>query len=367
MTFNKVESVFSFNLQNLTTSAFLLTSEPIPDDIFGSTVPITEGFKVSIEDITFAVPISYYSAEFTFDADSTDGDLRIWTALLGFAITDLWFDFGSPVPVPTIDATQVDLQFRFTGVAPDNDSPVTSGGSFSTQWERAAFGGDGTEANVQLRIPFELWDLEGNDGAGRQIEVAVINRNADVASPYGNDVGTASTARWRMSGRDYIIVINEDYADDPNKLRSIVNQNTTWLLFFQQAGASVWSTGDEFTLRYVNPIQAGIDVYHFQVPTELEVLGIAETFLLSQNYPNPFNPETTIRYSLPVQSDVKLLIYNLLGQEVFRFEIAGQKIGEYEVVWNGKNQRGNPLSSGLYIYKFSAGDFVQTKKMLLLK
>ena len=196
---------------------------------------------------------------------------------------------------------------------------------------------------------------------------AVINRNADGDSPYGNDVGSPTNARWRMRGRDYIIVINRDYVNSNRTLRSIVNPNATWMLFFEQSGSSVWSTGDELTLKYVNPIQAGIDEYRFQVPTEVEVIGAPESFLLSQNYPNPFNPETKIDYSLPEQSDVKLLIYNLLGQEVFRFDIAGQKAGEHQIVWNGKNSRGNELASGLYIYKFSAGDFVQTKKMLLLK
>ena len=252
-------------------------------------------------------------------------------------------------------------------MAPDNDSPVTSGGSFSTQWSKASFGGNGSESHVQLRIPFELWDLEGNDGAGRQIEVAVINRNADRASPYGDNVGTASTARWRMSGRDYIIVINKEYSNNSRVFRSLTDRAATWMLFFDQSGVSVWSTGDEFTLKYVNPIQAGIDEYRFQVPTELEVIGAPESFTLSQNYPNPFNPETTIKYSLPEQSDVKLLIYNLLGQEVYRFELPGQSAGEHQLTWNGRNSRGNELSSGLYIYKFSAGDFVQTKKMVLLK
>ena len=366
ITINKVESLFSFNLENLSTSTMLFQSEPFPDDKYSSTVPITEGFKVTFEDIIFKGPKTFRSVEQT-----GAGGLSLWgDAQLFGNPTGFWFEFGSSTYVPTIDASQVDLQFRFTGVdAGDNDSPVTSGGSFSTQWEREAFGvSDLTGfARVQLRIPFELWDLEGNDGAGRQIEVAVINRNVDGEAPYGNDVGTVASARYRMTGRDYIVVINENYQNNAIKIRSIVNRNATWLLFFEQGGASVWTTGDEYTIKYVNPIQAGKDVYRFQVPSEIEVIGAPESFELSQNYPNPFNPETTIRYSLPVQSDVKLLIYNLLGQEVFRFELTGQNAGEHQLTWNGKNGRGNVLSSGLYIYKFTAGDFSRTKKMLLLK
>lgn len=170
-----------------------------------------------------------------------------------------------------------------------------------------------------------------------------------------------------MSGRDYIVVLNKEYTDDPSQLRSLTDRSATWLLFFQQAGASVWSTGDVFTVRYANPLRPGVDEYCFQVPTELEAIGIPETFELSQNFPNPFNAETTIQYSLPVQSDVKLLIYNLLGQEVFRLEVSGQKLGKYQIRWDGKNKRGNELFSGLYIYRFFAGNFVQTKMMILLK
>jgi len=375
VTVNKVESVFSFNLENLSTSIFLLQSEPFPDDEFSSTVPITEGFKVVFEDFIFNPPKSYKSAEQTTAGDSTFFGLEFWGdgRLFGNP-TGLWFEFFDPgegPPVPTINAMQVDLEFRFTGVdGGDNDSPVTSGGSFSTQWEQAAFGEPDLSvfANVQLRIPFELWDLEGNDGAGRQIEVAVINRNADGAAPYGDVVGTAATARYRMAGRDYIIVLNKDYTDDPNQVRSLNDLSATWLLFFNQSGTSVWATGDKLTLRYVNPIQAGLDVFRFQAAVGVdEENGQPKTFELSQNYPNPFNPETTINYSLPEQSDVKLLIYNLLGQEVYRFELSGQAAGEHQFTWNGRNQRGNQLSSGIYIYKYSAGDFRRTKKMLLLK
>ena len=64
---------------------------------------------------------------------------------------------------------------------------------------------------------------------------------------------------------------------------------------------------------------------------------------------------------------MKLNLENILGQEVFRFEVRGQKIGKYQISWNGKNERGNQLSSGLYIYRFFAGNSVQTKKMILLK
>ena len=100
---------------------------------------------------------------------------------------------------------------------------------------------------------------------------------------------------------------------------------------------------------------------------DLDNGNIPEKYTLSQNYPNPFNPETTIKYELPFTSDVKLLIYNLLGQEVFRLEQFAQQAGEHLVRWNGRNMQGSELSSGIYFYRLQAGDFIQTKKMVLLK
>lgn len=85
-------------------------------------------------------------------------------------------------------------------------------------------------------------------------------------------------------------------------------------------------------------------------------------FTLSQNYPNPFNPLTRIRYSIPVSSLVKLQVYDILGREVETIVKTEQAAGNYEVEFNGAN-----LSSGLYIYRISAGNFISAKKMLLLK
>ena len=92
-----------------------------------------------------------------------------------------------------------------------------------------------------------------------------------------------------------------------------------------------------------------------------------KTFLLFQNYPNPFNPVTVIKYALPEVSDVSLVIYNIMGQEVIRWDEDNVTPGYNEIIWNGTTQTGFPVSSGMYIYRITAGDLNQTKKMLLLK
>jgi len=94
---------------------------------------------------------------------------------------------------------------------------------------------------------------------------------------------------------------------------------------------------------------------------------VPTTFALAQNYPNPFNPSTAIRYGLPHQSHVKLTIYDLLGQEVVRLADEDQSQGFHEIRWDGRNSNGVSVGTGVYIYRIQAGDFVEAKKMTLLK
>lgn len=111
---------------------------------------------------------------------------------------------------------------------------------------------------------------------------------------------------------------------------------------------SVWSStwiGDQFTV--------GIDE---------ETTGIIFHYSLDNNYPNPFNPTTTINYSLASSGKVNISVYNILGQEVATLVNKYQHAGEHRVVWNGHG-----LSSGVYIYRLRSNDFVQTKKMMLMK
>ena len=90
-------------------------------------------------------------------------------------------------------------------------------------------------------------------------------------------------------------------------------------------------------------------------------------FVLFDAFPNPFNPSTTIKYGIPTQSDATLIIYNLMGQEIVRWHEFNLAAGYYEKTWNGTNKFGIPVVSGVYVYRIVAGDFVETRKMVLLK
>lgn len=90
-------------------------------------------------------------------------------------------------------------------------------------------------------------------------------------------------------------------------------------------------------------------------------------FALSDNYPNPFNPETRIGYFVPRTCQVRLEVFNLLGQKIKTLVDEHQTVGNREVSWDGRNQAGDQVASGVYFYKLNAEDFTQTKKMVLIR
>ncbi len=105
---------------------------------------------------------------------------------------------------------------------------------------------------------------------------------------------------------------------------------------------------------------------HTSVDEDLS-LEIIDTYKLEQNYPNPFNPQTTIKYQLPETNTVKLYVYNSIGQLVKTLVDDTQEAGIYNIAWDGKDNNNNEIASGIYIYRLMAGDYIETRKMLLLK
>ena len=93
----------------------------------------------------------------------------------------------------------------------------------------------------------------------------------------------------------------------------------------------------------------------------------ANNFILKDNYPNPFNPLTTISYELLADGIVNIVIYNLIGKKIKTLFSGFQTSGSKNVNWNATNTQGEPVSAGVYLYTIEAGEFRQTKKMVLLK
>ena len=98
-----------------------------------------------------------------------------------------------------------------------------------------------------------------------------------------------------------------------------------------------------------------------------DVIVMPEKFTIHQNYPNPFNPVTTLRYDLPEQTHVNITVYDMLGRKVRTIFNQQQAPGYKSLIWDATNDYGKPVSAGIYLYQIQAGEYISTKKMVLLK
>jgi len=129
----------------------------------------------------------------------------------------------------------------------------------------------------------------------------------------------------------------------------------------------------EFVILEVNgaSCQFALDDIYWSGGGELMTVSttnsLLEEFVLKDNYPNPFNPVTTLRYELAVNTNVKITIYDMMGRLVKTLSDRVEMEGYKSIRWNATNDRNEPVSAGLYLYTIQAGEFRQTRKMVLLK
>ena len=168
----------------------------------------------------------------------------------------------------------------------------------------------------------------------------------------GTDLGVFSTtdggSSWvqDVSGMANVPVLDLDYRSSDTKL------------FAATHGRSMYST----------QIVTSVAEIGNEIPTEFQLTNnYPNPFNPSTKFNNPFNPSTKFRYALPEGRNVKIIIYDINGSKVTELVNNYQGAGTYEVTWNGKNDLGQQVASGTYLYNVKAGDFVQTRKMILLK
>ena len=154
----------------------------------------------------------------------------------------------------------------------------------------------------------------------------------------------------------------------------------------QQDDFTTWPFNQDFHLILNLAIggtwggQQGIDDSDFPAQFKIDYVKIYEASQLSsydrllpiryksyQNYPNPFNPITTLRYNLPGDAMVNITIYDMMGRQVKTIVNGSQTAGHKTIQWNATNDKNRPVSAGLYLYAIQAGEFKQSKKMVLLK
>ena len=124
-------------------------------------------------------------------------------------------------------------------------------------------------------------------------------------------------------------------------------------------GSYIWALRNFFGNAYRRPVT--------ELLTDVKDTDIKpDDFYLYQNYPNPFNPSTTLKYSIPAGSKVMLRVFDMLGNEIETLVNEEKPAGTYEISWNASSAAGG-LPSGIYFYQLTAGPFVQSKKMILMK
>ena len=128
-----------------------------------------------------------------------------------------------------------------------------------------------------------------------------------------------------------------------------------------------WTAGQPFPGDPTLVTNPG-DPTDFPTTTAVDELpGIAGGYMLEGNYPNPFNPSTTIRFTLPESGAVRLAVYNSIGQRVRVLTEQSMDAGVYSVTWNGRDEAGQLVDSGTYLYHMTVNDFSSTRRMVMLK
>jgi len=185
--------------------------------------------------------------------------------------------------------------------------------------------------------------------------------------------------------------LGDNFAQD---IRGDILQNDfkEWLLTIESSDSQVelsWTLSDDIPIEFEVGIDSDEDGYfedmrvldgvsmtgnsEFVIRVGSSILGngiellIPKEFALHQNYPNPFNPTTQIRYNLPEDALVSINIYDLMGRRVKSLVNTTQNAGYRSTQWNATNNLGEPVSAGMYLYTIRAGEFMLTKKMVLLK
>ena len=192
-------------------------------------------------------------------------------------------------------------------------------------------------------LPVELSSFSASVLSGNSVKLTW--RTATEVNNYGFDVERSSGSSWTKIG----FVAGSGNSNSP-KDYSFTDNNP-------MGGSSL-----SYRLKQINV--DGSYQYYDPITVELAVSGDPQ---LLQNSPNPFNPSTTIKFYIPNTSDVSIKIYDIMGREVATLINKQTTAGYHNVYWNGKNSRGENVASGVYLYRLTAGNFSETKKMNLLK
>jgi len=294
-----------------------------------------------------------------FNSDGTVGltDLSLFAWAYGNTSEyDLLFDLDASSAVGLTDLSLFASQY---GNSLSSASPVAvnNGVNIDAKTNVVSNNTNGDEFTVEV-------NLEGiNKMSGYQFSIAYDSKIYEFVSvehsDYLNTNGGESPIQVEKVEEGKVTIANviTDGEKSVNGEGSIATLTFKWI-------------GDEVTEMTVE----GIAVMDNNGKTNIlenvvleKPIKLPNDYALEHNYPNPFNPETTIKYALPKSSKVKMVIYNILGQKVRTLIDRDVKAGWHKVIWDGRNDHGVRVASGLYIYRIKAGNFTAQHKMVLLK
>ena len=228
---------------------------------------------------------------------------------------------------------------RFTvNVTPTQDPPQ------AFEWASAAV----DSINITQLNTLDRYTLEWTESADVDKDTINYIIYATIGQYPSEEVNDTTGLSYPILYQD---IAEEAFRDVPG------NNVTIRFSVWAHDGTDSLKIGGQDRLLYVNRYEY-LDVEDSTIPSD---------FALHGNYPNPFNPATQIRFDLPNKNDVNIIIYNMLGHKVKVFSMPNIPAGTHTITWNATNQSGQPLSAGVYLYQMISEDFVQTRKMILLK
>lgn len=281
------------------------------------------------------------TANFVLSFSDSSGDAGFADAVVyeySQVTSSSFSNVGGGIVVPSLDTALVG--FRSEDVAP---LPL----GFNTSWvstETDTFGDPATFASVCLDTSTHLVDAWGTlqlpIGTFDCLRVRTDSKYLEKTFVNGmvTSMSTSTTIDYAWLTKDNFVLVEAESQDDDT------NPNFTNAASFQWVASLATGVEDEN--------EGG------QAP---------DNFILSQNYPNPFNPETLINYQTPEDGQVELAVYNLLGQKIRSLVNERLRAGSHQIKWDGSDDFGMRVASGLYLYRLKAGQLVNSRRMLLLK
>lgn len=275
------------------------------------------------------------SDDISFDVsiDSSMGSLTFTETDIIFVPTPNWYGI-CPVTIYATDGMAWDTTSTSIEVLSVNDLPTQPLGIFPTDLDTVSI----------LALADSLLTFNWHPGIDVETEELTYHLEWGITDPFQLIPSTAITTDTSM-----IINVLENA---PNQSLSLFG--ITWSVYADD--------GEEDSPIYTATF------YIDQSPVAVdENTPVPRVFELHQNYPNPFNSRTTIGYALPQQADVQIIVYDLRGHEVATLVSENQSAGYKSIQWNGLDNQGYQVSTGMYLYVITAGEFRENRKMILLK